>query len=59
MLFLLLVYQKNMTITEVKSRADKNAFLDAARVIYKNNKVWICPLDNDIEAVFDPKKNGN
>jgi hypothetical protein len=46
-----------MTITEVSSKADKKAFLDAARVIYKDDKNWICPLDNDIEAVFDPQKN--
>ncbi|PAW94310.1 N-acetyltransferase [Mucilaginibacter sp. MD40] len=46
-----------MTITEVKSKADKAAFLDVARIIYKNDTNWICPLDNDIEAVFDPKKN--
>jgi hypothetical protein len=46
-----------MTITEVISKADKKAFLDVARIIYKNDDVWICPLDIDIEAVFDPKKN--
>jgi len=46
-----------MTITEVISKADKKAFLDVARIIYKNDEVWICPLDIDIEAVFDPKKN--
>ncbi|RKR83078.1 hypothetical protein BDD43_3279 [Mucilaginibacter gracilis] len=46
-----------MTITEVITRADKKAFLDAARIIYKNDTVWICPLDIDIEAVFDPEKN--
>jgi GNAT superfamily N-acetyltransferase len=32
-------------------------FLDTARVIYKNDKTWVCPLDNDIKAVFDPAKN--
>jgi hypothetical protein len=46
-----------MTITEVKSKADKRAFLQVARVIYKNDDNWVCPLDNDIEAVFDPAKN--
>jgi hypothetical protein len=46
-----------MVITEVKNEADKKAFLDTARAIYKNDKNWICPLDNDIEAVFDPHKN--
>ncbi len=58
---MLLLYLANlptsMTITEVKTKKDKNAFLDTARIIYKNDPVWICPLDIDIEAVFDPKKN--
>ncbi len=47
-----------MKLTEVTSRQDKKDFLDVARVIYKNDPVWVCPLDNDVEAVFDPKKNG-
>jgi hypothetical protein len=46
-----------MTITEVSTKQDKKAFLDVARTVYKNDTVWICPLDIDIEAVFDPKKN--
>ena len=46
-----------MTITEVTNKASKKAFLDVARIIYKNDDVWVCPLDNDIEAVFDPAKN--
>lgn len=46
-----------MTITEVTTKQDKKAFLDAARIIYKNDAVWICPLDIDIEAIFDPQKN--
>src|SRR5260370_7265693 len=48
---------KRMTITEVKSKAEKKAFLEVARIIYKNDDIWVCPLDNDIEAVFDPAKN--
>ena len=46
-----------MIITEVNTKATRKAFLDTARVIYKNDSNWICPLDNDIEAVFDPAKN--
>ena len=46
-----------MTITEVNDKPAKKAFLDVARIIYKNDKTWVCPLNNDIEAVFDPKKN--
>ena len=46
-----------MIITEVTDKATKKAFLDVARAIYKNDPVWVCPLDNDIEAVFDAAKN--
>ncbi len=46
-----------MTITEVKNKSTKKAFLNVARIIYKNDNIWVCPLDNDIEAVFDPAKN--
>jgi len=46
-----------MTLTEVKDKASKKQFLDVARIVYKDDKNWVCPLDNDIEAVFDPQKN--
>lgn len=54
---LAVLWQKFMIISEVKDKATKKAFLDSARIIYKNDKIWVCPLDNDIEAVFDPAKN--
>jgi len=46
-----------MIITEVSGKETREAFLDVARIIYKDDTVWVCPLDNDIEAVFDPAKN--
>lgn len=46
-----------MLITEVKDKTTRKEFLDTARIIYKNDDNWVCPLDNDIEAVFDPLKN--
>jgi hypothetical protein len=46
-----------MVITEVKDKATRNAFLNVARIIYKGDDNWVCPLDNDVEAVFDPAKN--
>ncbi|SDT38463.1 hypothetical protein SAMN05216490_3292 [Mucilaginibacter mallensis] len=46
-----------MVITEVNDKATRKAFLDVARVIYKNDENWVCPLDNDVEAIFDPAKN--
>lgn len=46
-----------MQIIPVQDPNTVKAFLDVAKSIYKNDKNWICPLDNDIEAVFDPQKN--
>ncbi|MBC7743933.1 MAG: GNAT family N-acetyltransferase [Flavobacterium sp.] len=46
-----------MIIIEVKDKQSKKEFLDTARLIYKNDKNWICPLDIDIEAIFNPLKN--
>ncbi len=46
-----------MKIIRVTDKKTRKKFLDAARVIYKNDPVWVCPLDNDINAVFDPLKN--
>jgi hypothetical protein len=46
-----------MNITRVTDRKSRKKFLDVARIIYKNDPVWICPFDNEIEAIFDPEKN--
>lgn len=46
-----------MVITQVNNKATKKIFLDVARIIYKTDDNWVCPLDNDVEAIFDPAKN--
>lgn len=46
-----------MKITRVADRKTRKKFLDTARIIYKDDKVWACPFDNEIEAIFDPEKN--
>ncbi len=46
-----------MQLLEVKDKKTAKQFLDVARIIYKDDTVWVCPLDSDINAVFDPKKN--
>jgi GNAT superfamily N-acetyltransferase len=46
-----------MNIIRVTDRKTRKKFLDTARIIYKNDPVWVCPLDNDTEAIFDPLKN--
>ncbi|MBN2862677.1 MAG: hypothetical protein JXN62_05920 [Bacteroidales bacterium] len=46
-----------MKLQKVSDRKTEEMFLDTARSLYKNDKTWVCPLDNDIKAVFDPAKN--
>jgi hypothetical protein len=46
-----------MIIKEVENSREAREFLDVARKVYQNDKSWVCPLDKDINAVFDPKQN--
>jgi len=46
-----------MNLIEVKSRKEAKRFLDLARYLYRDDPNWVCPLDNDIEAIFDPGRN--
>ncbi len=46
-----------MRIINVNDRKTSKQFLDVARIINKNDSVWVCPLDSAIEAVFDPASN--
>jgi hypothetical protein len=56
MLFLFYPHH-TMLLTEVNNTSSAGEFLDVARLIYKNDPHWVCPLDKDIQAVFDPEKN--
>ncbi|SKB43226.1 N-acetyltransferase [Daejeonella lutea] len=46
-----------MIIKEVLDSTGAQDFLDVARQLYKNDENWVCPLDKDVSAVFDPNKN--
>ena len=46
-----------MKLVEVNNRKTIKQFFEAARKIYQDEPRWICPLDKDIEAIFDPGKN--
>jgi len=46
-----------MKIIRVTDRQTRKDFLRTAKIIYRDDKTWVCPLDNDIEAVFDPDRN--
>jgi hypothetical protein len=46
-----------MRMIEVSTANHIRSFLDLPRRIYKGDPHWVCPLENDIEAVFDPARN--
>jgi len=46
-----------MELVKVTSRKTEKRFLDTARIIYKDDKTWVCPLDSSIKAIFNPYKN--
>ena len=46
-----------MTVKEVSTRQDRKAFLDVPRILYRNDDTWVCPLEREIESIFDPQKN--
>ncbi|MDA3911909.1 MAG: GNAT family N-acetyltransferase [Bacteroidales bacterium] len=44
-------------LVEVKDKAEKKQFFNCARIIYADDPHWVCPLDIEIESIFDPKHN--
>ena len=46
-----------MQLIEVTNKRSARNFLQVALKLYANDPHWIRPLDNDIEDVFNPKKN--
>ena len=45
------------TLKEVTNKALEQEFIDLPKRLYKGNRNWVCPLDDDIRAVFNPAKN--
>ncbi len=46
-----------MQLIPVINQAQKKDFLNTAKHLYKNDSNWICPLDSEVEHVFNPDKN--
>ena len=46
-----------MNLTKVTDKKTEKLFLDTARFIYRNDSTWVCPLDKDIQGIFDPLVN--
>jgi GNAT superfamily N-acetyltransferase len=46
-----------MRIIEVNDQATARDFLKVPKQLYRKDKNWICPLDAEIEGIFNPKNN--
>lgn len=46
-----------MNLIKVNDKRTEKLFLDTARYIYRNDTTWVCPLDKDIQGIFDPLVN--
>jgi len=46
-----------MNISKVIDKKGKKEFIKAAKIIYKDDHIWVCPIDNKIDGIFDPKQN--
>lgn len=46
-----------MNIIRITNNIHRREFLKVPKILYKNDPVWVCPLDIHINAIFDPEKN--
>jgi hypothetical protein len=46
-----------MKVVEIETLSDKKEFIAFPKWLYSDDPYWVCPLDTEIEAVFDPVKN--
>jgi hypothetical protein len=46
-----------LTIRPVLTKADRNAFVDFAWVVYADDPAWVPPLKDEVHGLIDPKKN--
>jgi len=46
-----------MNLTEVSDKKSINDFLNVPKQLYSNDEAWVCPLDIDINRIFDPGYN--
>jgi hypothetical protein len=46
-----------MNIIDVKDKKSWKLFHKVPHLVYKNDPLWIAPLESDIRKIFDPSKN--
>lgn len=44
-------------LEEVTSAQQRSDFLNFPKKLYRGNRYWVCPLDTDIEGIFDRRRN--
>jgi hypothetical protein len=44
-------------IEPVSDKKGRRDFLRVPKILYRDDPVWVCPLDKEIESVFDPARN--
>jgi hypothetical protein len=47
----------HMKLTEVTDKKSRKAFYQVAKDLYRKDPNWVCPLDAEIEDVFNPDQN--
>lgn len=46
-----------MELLRVINKVQSKEFLQVPKILYKNDKNWVCPLDVEIEGIFNPNSN--
>jgi len=46
-----------MMLIEVNNKQTQKEFLEVPKVLYRNDPNWTCPLDMEINNIFNPQKN--
>lgn len=46
-----------MKLEEVTGKRSRKDFIAVAKSIYRNDDTWVCPLDKDIDDIFNRSKN--
>ena len=48
---------KEMRVKEITTKKEKKEFINFPKKLYRDDPYWVCPLDSEAEAVFDPTRN--
>lgn len=46
-----------MKLIEIKDKAGREKFYNVPKLLYRQDENWVCPLDAEIESIFNPDDN--